>query len=321
MNAATSLMIEKTSESGASAPQLLTPEIPNLSAGALLRRAREEHGVHLGAMAAALKVPVQKIEALENDAVDLLPDAVFARALAASMCRALRVDPAPILAKLPGAQRPGLAEADKTINARFHSGSARSGRGTRRSSRAFAAVIVLLLVGAVVLYFMPQSLLNTMSASLHKAMQSGSEASEAVAVTTSAQPALSGSSSGVLADTAVEPVAAEMPSALPSPAPATSLEASASLPVASVSGALAAGAQLLVFSARAESWITVTDSHGAVLLKRTLPAGETAGVSGSLPFSVIVGRAASVDVQVRGQPFDLKPLISSGGVARFSVKP
>jgi len=313
-------MIDKTSESGVSAPQLLTPEIPNLSAGALLRQAREAHGVHLDAMAAALKVPVQKIQALENDAVDLLPDAVFARALAASMCRALRVDPAPILAKLPGAQRPGLAEADTTINARFSGGSERTGRGARRGSRSFAAVIVLLLVSAVVLYFMPQSLLNTMSASLQKAMQHGPETSVPVTTATGSQISPSGGYSRVSTDNVVEPVAAEMPLAPSHVVPSASLAATAAVPVASATGTLTAGDQLVVFVAHAESWITVTDSRGAALLKRNLSAGETVGVSGSLPLSVIVGRAASVDVQVRGQPFDLKPLISSGGVARFSVK-
>jgi cytoskeleton protein RodZ len=44
------------------------------------------------------------------------------------------------------------------------------------------------------------------------------------------------------------------------------------------------------------------------------------GLSGTLPLSVVVGRASSVDVQVRGQPFDLKPFTKGGGVARFEVK-
>lgn len=326
MNAATS-MIENPNESGSLAsapPTLLTSEAQHLSAGTLLRQAREAQSVRPDALAAALKVPVQKIEALENDALDLLPDAVFARALAASICRALRVDPAPVLARLPGASMTGLAQADKTINAGFSGGSERTGRGPWRSSRGLVAVIVLLLVGAVVLYFMPQSALNTLSASWQKAIQRGPETSDstAAAAATGTTPASPSEGAGVPGSTVAEPVSAEAPMApTPAASPASTVGAIAALPVASAAGALAAGTQPLIFTARGESWITVTDSRGVVLLKRIVAAGETVGVSGSLPLSVIVGRAPNVDVQVRGQAFDLKPVMGAGGVARFSVKP
>ena len=58
---------------------------------ALLRQAREQAGVHVAALAVALKVPVRQLEALEQGRFDLLPDHTFARALAASVCRALVV--------------------------------------------------------------------------------------------------------------------------------------------------------------------------------------------------------------------------------------
>mgnify|MGYP000700471163 CR=1 FL=1 len=74
-----------------------------MTAGRLLREAREAAGLHIASLAVSLKVPVRKLEALEADRYDLLPDAVFVRALASSVCRALRVDPAPVLLKLPEA--------------------------------------------------------------------------------------------------------------------------------------------------------------------------------------------------------------------------
>ena len=321
MSAATS-MIEKASEFGASAQAPLSPEMTDLSAGAMLRHAREARGLHLDAVAAALKVPVKKIEALENDALDSLPDAVFARALAASMCRALQVDPAPVLAKLPGASRTGLADADKTINANFRGGSERTGRGAWRSSRGLVAVIALLLIGAVVLHFMPESLLGALRASLQNATQRGTAPEGLVTDATSVLP---GSPASPAANTqtgsVIEPIVVQRPATPQLSAEVTTAAAMASLPVASASGVPAAGSQLVTFAVRSEAWITVTDSHNTVLLKRTVPAGEAVGVSGSLPLSVVVGRAQGVDVQVRGQPFDLKPLTGPGGVARFSVRP
>lgn len=84
------------------------------TAGAWLRNARQQRGLHIAALAVMLKVPQAKLEALEADRFDLLPDATFARALATAMCRALKVDPSPVLALLPRGSdqgfdvRPGL---------------------------------------------------------------------------------------------------------------------------------------------------------------------------------------------------------------------
>ena len=55
--------------------------------GALLREAREAQGLHIAALAAAIKVTQKKLELLEADRFDALPDATFARALAQTVCR------------------------------------------------------------------------------------------------------------------------------------------------------------------------------------------------------------------------------------------
>lgn len=81
-----------------------------------------------------------------------------------------------------------------------------------------------------------------------------------------------------------------------------------------------AGANAMVaFKARASTWIEVTDARGAVVLRRTLLAGESSAASGTLPLRAVVGRADAVDVQVRGKPLDLAP-VSKENVARFEVK-
>jgi transcriptional regulator with XRE-family HTH domain len=72
-----------------------------LTPGAYLRESREAAGLHLATLAASLKVSVRKLEALEHDQFDLLPDAVFTRALASSVCRMLKLEPAPVLERLP----------------------------------------------------------------------------------------------------------------------------------------------------------------------------------------------------------------------------
>ena len=71
------------------------------TAGAVLRGYRLAHGVELDAMAKALRVSAAKLSALENDQLDALPDAMFARALSLAVCRHLKTDANPVLALLP----------------------------------------------------------------------------------------------------------------------------------------------------------------------------------------------------------------------------
>ena len=79
-----------------------TSTTPSSTAGALLRHYREAQGFKLDVLAQALRVSPAKLEALESDRLDLLPDAMFARALTLAVCRQLKTDAAPVLALLPG---------------------------------------------------------------------------------------------------------------------------------------------------------------------------------------------------------------------------
>lgn len=79
-----------------------TSTIPSATAGALLRQLREDAGFKLDVLAQALRVSPAKLEALEADRLDELPDAMFARALTLAVCRQLKTDAAPVLALLPG---------------------------------------------------------------------------------------------------------------------------------------------------------------------------------------------------------------------------
>lgn len=309
-------MIEKASEFGASAAvPLMAGDTTHMTAGDMLREAREAHGLHLDMVAAALKVTPQKLAALESDDIDALPDPVFARALAASVCRALRIDAAPVLAKLPGAQPAGLAQADRTMSKALPS-QVRAGSGSNGlPSRALLTVVVLLLIGAAALFWLPQSIFDRIGETIAHVT---SPADKGEAPPEAQAPA---AVVPVPAGNVIEPVQPAAPAAGTPPvaaAPALSAPAPAA-PAAAPPPA--ASADLIVFVAHEDSWVTVSEAGGKTLLRRTVQAGETVGLTGNLPLSVVVGRASGVDVQVRGKAFDLKPLTRSGGVARFEVKP
>ena len=78
-------------------------------------------------------------------------------------------------------------------------------------------------------------------------------------------------------------------------------------------------ASLLVFRAKAASWVKVMDIKGSVLLSKTMAEGEVIAVSGDVPLTVVIGRSDAMDVEVRGKLLSLAA-VSKENVARFEVK-
>ena len=127
-----------------------------MTAGMLLRRAREAAGLHVATLAVSLKVPVRKLEALEEDKYDQLSDAVFVRALASSVCRTLKIDPQPVLERLPQSAAPRLVQDREGINAPFRA----PGDGPKPSwlealTRPTSLAVAALLLGALVIALLP----------------------------------------------------------------------------------------------------------------------------------------------------------------------
>src|ERR1700740_3136617 len=129
---------------------------PASSAGAMLRQARQAQGLHIAALAAAIKVTPRKLELLESDQFDQLPDATFTRALAQTVCRALKIDAAPVLALLPPAGGQRLEQVGSGLNAPFRD---RPGRMAPNDWAMFASptlwIAALLVIGALAVYLLP----------------------------------------------------------------------------------------------------------------------------------------------------------------------
>lgn len=302
----------------------------SVTAGALLRDAREAAGLHIAALAVALKVPVAKLEALEADNFSALPDMVFVRALASSVCRTLKIDPQAVLALLPQGEGPRLSAGDVGLNAPVKGFAGRSSAAPFKGagSRSFVWAVGLLLIGAALMMFLPRGLDADLSALLKQPE------------TTTKIPMPTGN----VAQEISIAVGAEqrVPSAAPAPAPAAAAGVGVELPAgesikpagiashpivlpsveaSAPSSAPAADAPsgVLAFKARSESWIQVRDAAGALVLQRNLAPNELVSVSGVLPLAVVIGRADATEVFVRGKPYDIGP-VSRENVARFEVK-
>lgn len=131
------------------------PAVQTPSAGAVLRQLRESAGVDPGTLAAALKISLAKLQALEADRYDELPDLNFARGLAASICRAFGVDEAPVLALMPRASIE-LHPPKNALNTPLkRSGRSASAGWAKSVPRSLLVVVGLLLLGSAALWLWP----------------------------------------------------------------------------------------------------------------------------------------------------------------------
>ncbi|CAA9434767.1 MAG: hypothetical protein AVDCRST_MAG51-2847 [uncultured Ramlibacter sp.] len=315
----------------------MTEVAQGLTAGSLIRKARESAGMHTAALAAALKVPVRKLQALEEDRHDQLTDAVFTRSLALAVCRNLKMDPQPVLDLLPQGSVPKLVQDKVGLNAPFRApGDAASPGWRDHLTRPTSLIVVALLIGAGVLLFLPD--VGRVDG-VAKAEPAAAAMAAPVVVQSAApavlQPSASTESSASAAPVSA-PTAGQVITTVPvgtartAPAPVV-VPAMAAATAATVAGnttpalspvstpAAPAATGVVVFKATGPSWVQVTDSNGNVTLSRLMAAGESAGASGAVPLAVTVGSVSTTAVEVRGKPFNLGP-VSRDNVARFEVK-
>lgn len=305
------------------------------SAGSLLREAREAMGLPIDELAAMLKVAPGKIEWLEADRHSEFPDPVFARALAQSLCRTLKIDAAPVLALLPKTPGQRLDKIHVGLNAQYREGPAPLiSDDWSGAAKPLLWGPALLVVAAALIYFFPPGWFAPPKVSPRVVTSSpaasgadvvgaagmvasapmGGEAmprpSDAPAPAVAATPA--GPATVVAAASALPTPAPTAPSTAPAQTPATPAAAPAPPPAPAVSG-------LLQFRTSADSWIEVQDARGVMLLSRGLEAGEAVGLNGAMPFKVTIGNVRATQVVFRGKPMDLA-LFTRDNIARFELK-
>ena len=282
------------------------------TAGAMLRSAREKRGLHIAALAASIKVPQRKLEALESDRYEELLDLTFTRALAQTICRTLKIDAQPVLDRLPqvpGAS-PKLQHVSNGLNAPFRE---RPGRDEPADMSWLGRPVVwgtlLVLIAAAVVAFAPSRFLERLKGALPSSPSASSPASGAVSVLPPA-----GAAPSVVEVVPTSPVVGGAVTS-------TSLGAPAAVqtPVAAaVAATMPAGAGLLGVKATGETWIEVQDARGQTLLSRKVAAGESLGLNGDVPLRVTIGNATHTQLTFRGQLVDLKAN-TEGNVARLQL--
>lgn len=326
--------------------QLNTPDAGNRDAGEMLRMAREAQGLSLDALAMVLKVTPAKLAALEEGRLEQLPDANFARALAQTVCRYLKVDATPVLAALPAARPAPLGSDKPPLNQPFKEARLASGMFDREGGMDLSALLSLkwlaplvLLLAAALVYLLPESialpgwlqragaLSGADAASAASAVDpAASEPDAAVGVAlgeasvaqAASEPLFGASGALGIPDaaavaasaSAVSPQPVAVPSVVPQAVPSASV--AASVPADAASGAV-------VLRATEDAWMEVTDGTGTKRLSRLVKAGETLSMGGVPPWNVRIGNVNGVQVTLRGQPVDLAPY-NRNNIARLELK-
>ncbi|HZF78344.1 MAG TPA: helix-turn-helix domain-containing protein [Rubrivivax sp.] len=279
------------------------------TAGGLLRAAREKQGLHIAALAAAIKVSPRKLDALENDRLAELPDATFTRALAQTVCRQLKVDARPVLDLLPAVGGAALEHARVGLNTPF-----RERPGRAEPGLAFAAIrpmvwaASLLMLAAVVVYFLPQGLFDraaaptTVSTPVATTPPASSAALAPVALPSPVTAAV-GDPAADVRPAAVAGLAASQPVHAPAPLAAATPVVETVFAAPPAASAVAGLVQLRTSEA---SWIEARDGAGQLLLSRTVQLGESVGLDGKLPIRLTIGNASATQLSFRGQAVDLR---------------
>lgn len=270
-----------------------------LGPGALIEAARSKKGLHIATLAAQLKVSPTRLEALEREQWDKLPDLTNARALATTVCRALGLDPAPVLAGMPRASGDELDRVTVGLNEPVRSGHALS------MPRWGLFLLALAVVGVVLgIRYWPRG-----DAAAEPAMAAADTPVAAVepqASEPSGNVPASASDAASLPPTpmvvaASQPVAVGAAPALAPAAQAASVVATTAAQGSPTSAAPVGDTLLEIRATAGESWVSVVDASGSSLASRLLLSGETLRLQAQAPVRLVLGNAPALSLSWRGQ--------------------
>jgi cytoskeleton protein RodZ len=252
-------------------------------AGAMLRQLRESAGIDPMVLASALKVTLQKIQALEQGQLDELPGLAFARGLATAICRYFAADPEPVLALMPQAVLGLPGEIDTPREpikpSTFHMDG---GDLLPRRPRVPGWVMILvavLLVGGLALWLVPERHPNV----------PGPQADSSVAENAEPVASVDSAAAGIEPESVTEPASASEP------------QAASAVEVASQSAPASAAATVPAASAKASAAASAAQASALKSASSTAPTTSSVfDVSGVASAASAAASAPQTDQQGSG---------------------
>ncbi|MDR2924816.1 MAG: DUF4115 domain-containing protein [Azoarcus sp.] len=303
-----------------SVPEFVPMEFapPTLSAGEILKKAREERGESLTDIARTLKISAHQLEALENGRFDTLPGPTFVRGFLRNYARYLDIDPEPLLEGI-NVRTPTAADLSSML--KLH-GNMQPAASPRPKSRALP--VLLFVLGAL-------ALAGGLGFAIYKQwfnIRFDSPAKAPAPAAAAPKPAAAAPKPEKPEETVqlkkqvikleepvpvnVAPELANLPALGESPVDASDPAAPA-VPVVPKEATLK-----LLFNA--STLAQVRDNSGRLIFTRTGSKGSASSVKGKPPFSVMVRQANNVKLEFNGQAVDLKGHTSRDGIARLTLQ-
>jgi cytoskeleton protein RodZ len=281
-----------------------------LSAGTLLKEAREAAGFSIDDVSHLLKLAPRQVHALEQQNFDALPPRTFVRGFIRNYARLLDINADAVLEALPPETPQALSPAASSVKTPTHAMPVLSPYGEKtiqpQSWKWLLAVMVLAVIAAV-FFFWPQ--ITTLFPERPVAQAAHDDAMPVI-IEEFAPPFISQESeSGFtftpiitpLSETSADPVAS--PAASPTESPAVTEHEEAEL----------------VLRFTGDSWVEVRDKHDRILYSAIAREGNERTLLGAPPFSLVFGNSNAATVTLRGEPVDLSDR-SKQGVARLVLE-
>ncbi|MBG9998863.1 DUF4115 domain-containing protein [Pseudoalteromonas sp. NSLLW24] len=270
--------------------------------GQILKNHREQANVSIATIAAPLKLSELQIKRLENDEFTLLGPITFVKGYIKNYCRELKVDSAPILAMMPAPPEPAKP-------ANMQSFSRRTEKEANDSRLMFFSYLILaIVIGSSALWFWQNATpIEEQTSNINVANSKMSERQ-------AAQPSIS-----------EQQQQAEIDDESLLESQSTSSETSTSpeivketAPIVSNSASQEDASSTIVMNFTGESWVEIYDGEGEKIAFGVKKAGYIMTVSGTPPFSVVLGKHDAVDITLNGEPVDVSAF-PQNRLAKFTL--
>lgn len=282
------------------------------SVGATLKAAREAQGLSLEQAAGRLRLMMRQLTAMEADDFSALGQPVFARGFVRNYARMLGLDAEALVSRMASTdlEEPNVVEHVPLEQP----------KPLLTSPWVLGAVAALVMLIAI-------------PVALYVWLNSGEEPAQVVPVHPITKPIRSAEVSPPVVVQPLQPkdlpVAAE-PAPAPTAPAAPTVPAPVSAPEPTPEPALPDNADQTEMAApvargtikldfEGDAWVEINEEGGRVLLHKLNLAGSSVTVTGTPPFSFVIGNAAQVRMTYNGRPLDLAPYIDIK-VARFNLE-
>ncbi|KAA1153371.1 DUF4115 domain-containing protein [Pseudoalteromonas sp. FUC4] len=270
--------------------------------GQILKNHREQANVSIATIAAPLKLSELQIKRLENDEFALLGPITFVKGYIKNYCRELKVDSTPILAMMPAPPEP-------TKPANMQSFSRRTEKEANDSRLMFFSYLILaIVIGSSALWFWQNATpIEEQTSNINVANSKMSERQAAQPSISEQQQQADIDDESLLESQNTPTKISTGPEAVTETAPITSNNASQE----DVSSTI-------IMNFNGESWVEIYDGEGEKIAFGVKKAGYIMTVSGTPPFSVVLGKHDAVDITLNGEPVDVSAF-PKNRLAKFTL--